>query len=484
MNPIREDHATDRCRADSDSAPPPLVFGVMKKFGDDNAGNLVSNFAYSAFLSVFPLLLILITVPQHRAGQLRRPSAIHYSNSTLGEFPVVGTTLRPQHPRAASELGDRTGRRSARLTVGGQPGWHSPACSPCPRSGICPVRTPKITSRRLGRSFGFSPYSGWGSSSRRDWPLRDLRTPRDRPGHPGRSPGRGRQHRHLLRGLPGPHPQGGAEPQTHPGAILGGVLWTVLLAVVELIGHDLKNDSVTYGVFAAVLGLVAGSSWVPSSPSTPPDQLRAGTRLWPRGMVQPPLTEADQRSLALQATQNQRRPEQEVSVSFSVPRCPNANGPPGELRQDGRRNSHAARPERSRETVQRVPPTRPRRRAIERAARVREEQCRPRPMSNSQSMPRHRKRVHRAANGWAISFTGEEPFRAKNSRSALTPWWRRAWTLTARRLVTATWKTRLLAAGYGISPWDERPPAALEGWTLPALDASRHGDPGTKRLRR
>jgi hypothetical protein len=41
--------------------------------------------------------------------------------------------------------------------------------------------------------------------------------------------------------------------------------------------------------------------------------------LWPRGMVQPPLTEADQRSLALQATQNQRRPEQEVSVRFSAP---------------------------------------------------------------------------------------------------------------------------------------------------------------------
>jgi uncharacterized BrkB/YihY/UPF0761 family membrane protein len=32
-------------------------------------------------------------------------------------------------------------------------------------------------------------------------------------------------------------------------------------------------------------------------------------RLWPRGLVQPPLTEADQRSLTLQATQNQRRLE-------------------------------------------------------------------------------------------------------------------------------------------------------------------------------
>lgn len=39
-------------------------------------------------------------------------------------------------------------------------------------------------------------------------------------------------------------------------------------------------------------------------------------RLWPRSMVQPPLTEADQKSLALQATQNQRRPEQVVVTRF------------------------------------------------------------------------------------------------------------------------------------------------------------------------
>jgi hypothetical protein len=39
-------------------------------------------------------------------------------------------------------------------------------------------------------------------------------------------------------------------------------------------------------------------------------------KLWPRGMVQPPLTEADRRSMAAQAEQNQRRPEQRVHVSF------------------------------------------------------------------------------------------------------------------------------------------------------------------------
>jgi hypothetical protein len=36
-------------------------------------------------------------------------------------------------------------------------------------------------------------------------------------------------------------------------------------------------------------------------------------------MVQPPLTKADQTSMTFQATQNQRRPEQEVSVGFTQP---------------------------------------------------------------------------------------------------------------------------------------------------------------------
>jgi hypothetical protein len=77
---------------------------------------------------------------------------------------------------------------------------------------------------------------------------------------------------------------------------------------------------VTYGVFAAVLGLIA---WIYLGCELMIYAAEFNTvlarRLWPRGMVQPPLTDADQRSLALQATQNQRRPEQEVSVSFTSP---------------------------------------------------------------------------------------------------------------------------------------------------------------------
>jgi uncharacterized BrkB/YihY/UPF0761 family membrane protein len=106
-----------------------------------------------------------------------------------------------------------------------------------------------------------------------------------------------------------------------PGAVVGGVAWTVLQATGGyLIGHDLRNDSVAYGVFAAVLGLIA---WTSLGASITIYAAECNTvlarHLWPRGMVQPPLTDADQRSMALQATQNQRRPEEKISVEFSEP---------------------------------------------------------------------------------------------------------------------------------------------------------------------
>ena len=61
MNPveraIRSVDATQRR-----FTPTAFVFGVIKKFGDDNGGVLASNLAYSAFVALFPLLLVLATI--------------------------------------------------------------------------------------------------------------------------------------------------------------------------------------------------------------------------------------------------------------------------------------------------------------------------------------------------------------------------------------------------------------------------------------
>src|ERR1700704_4974932 len=72
--------------------PPAFVFGVIKKYGDDNGGVLASNLAYSAFVSVFPLLLILTTLlglvasvnPSVRSSVL---------DAVAGQVPLIGKTL-------------------------------------------------------------------------------------------------------------------------------------------------------------------------------------------------------------------------------------------------------------------------------------------------------------------------------------------------------------------------------------------------------
>ena len=68
-------------------------------------------------------------------------------------------------------------------------------------------------------------------------------------------------------------------------------------------------------------------------------------RLWPRSIVQPPLTEADRAVLAAQALQNQRRDEQRVHVSYEdtppraaagFPRTPDEITPPAPSNRDGK----------------------------------------------------------------------------------------------------------------------------------------------------
>jgi YihY family inner membrane protein len=66
---------------------------VFKKFGEDKAGNLAGLIAYYAFFSVFPLLLVLVTVLGFLVAgdaQLRQDVL----DSALAQFPVLGDELR------------------------------------------------------------------------------------------------------------------------------------------------------------------------------------------------------------------------------------------------------------------------------------------------------------------------------------------------------------------------------------------------------
>ena len=88
MNPV--ERAIRRIDATQQrSTPMAFVFGVVKKYGDDNGGVLVSNLAYSAFVSLFPLLLVLVTILGHVASVNRRSGPMCL-NAVAGQVPLIG----------------------------------------------------------------------------------------------------------------------------------------------------------------------------------------------------------------------------------------------------------------------------------------------------------------------------------------------------------------------------------------------------------
>jgi uncharacterized BrkB/YihY/UPF0761 family membrane protein len=72
--------------------PAAFVVGVVKKYGDDHGGVLVANLAFSAFISLFPLLLILTTVLGLIAAL--NPAFRNDALKAVGDqFPVIGQQL-------------------------------------------------------------------------------------------------------------------------------------------------------------------------------------------------------------------------------------------------------------------------------------------------------------------------------------------------------------------------------------------------------
>lgn len=67
---------------------------VIYKYADDQGGYLAALITYYGFLSIFPLLLLLLTILDFflQGDAHLRNSLI---NSALSQFPVVGTSLRP-----------------------------------------------------------------------------------------------------------------------------------------------------------------------------------------------------------------------------------------------------------------------------------------------------------------------------------------------------------------------------------------------------
>ncbi len=328
--------------------PTAFVFGVIKKYGDDNGGVLVSNLAHSAFVSIFPLLLILVTI----LGLIASVDASFKAEvlkAVAGQVPLIGNQLTGNvHVlKRSSTIGlivglvgliwGATGLAQAGLFTMEQV-WNLPGPA---RPGYVP---------RLGRAVLFLGLLGAGVIAT------TLLTSLNTYGPSVAS------HLHIAHSATvltvvaevlaaafnvGMYigafrvltPKGVPTRALLPGAITGGILYTLLQVLgTYLVHHYLHSDSV-YGVFGTVLGLLAWISLaVEITVYSAEINVVLSRRLWPRSIVQPPLTEADRASMALQALQNQRRPEQHVEVTFddrgpggepaSAPQTPEQVAPP------------------------------------------------------------------------------------------------------------------------------------------------------------
>ena len=71
-----------------------IPMAVIRKFGNDQAGNLAALIAYYAFFSIFPLLLVFTTILGVRAPGQHRASTTTSTTSVLGQFPGVAAGAR------------------------------------------------------------------------------------------------------------------------------------------------------------------------------------------------------------------------------------------------------------------------------------------------------------------------------------------------------------------------------------------------------
>ena len=79
-------------RAQQGVRPLAFLVGVWKKFGDDRGGSLAALMTFYGFLSLFPLLLLLVTILGF-FGASEHSFVGRVENSAFSQFPVVGTKL-------------------------------------------------------------------------------------------------------------------------------------------------------------------------------------------------------------------------------------------------------------------------------------------------------------------------------------------------------------------------------------------------------
>lgn len=325
MNPVeriirRVDAAQQRRRG------PAIVVAVAKKYGDDNGGILAASLAHSSFIALFPLLLILVTVlglvaagnPALRAQVLAAvarqiPLAGHELAGNVSQLRrssqiglVVGLLVLAWGAAGLAQAGLFTMAQVWNLPGPERPGYFQRLVRAAAFLGTLGLGV-IVTTALSG--LGTYEHLFWGAGLLLGVVTAVINVAMFGVGFRVLTPAAVAT-RHLV-----------------PGVFAGGLAWTLIQALGTYLARYLLHVNAVYGVFATVLGLVA---WLYLAVQivlySAELNVVLARRLWPRSIVQPPLTEADRIVLADQALQNQRRDDQLVRVSFRDSSKPRRTG--------------------------------------------------------------------------------------------------------------------------------------------------------------
>jgi YihY family inner membrane protein len=300
-------------------------FGVAKKFGDDQAGKHAALLAYYGFLSLFPLLLVFVTLLGYALANNQELQQ-QIIDTLVAQFPVMGTQIKDSITAIqGSGIGLVVGILG---TLWGGLGITQSAQDAMNAVWNIPRRLRPNYWLRLARGLGsllLLATAVVGATV-----LAQLG--RIQAGILGRLPLVGSLVLNLLLLLVLFQVLTGMWVKWRrllPGALCGAVGWSTLQTLgVLIVDRQLQRANLIYGVFAVVIVLL---SWLYLSAQlllyAAEINVVLTRRLWPRSLLQPPLTEPDRRVLTALAETEERRPGETVEVRFAAADEP---PPPGD----------------------------------------------------------------------------------------------------------------------------------------------------------
>ena len=289
---------------------------VLKKFGEDRAGQLAALIAYYGFFSLFPLLLAFVTLSAMLFEQSDMQDRL--VDAALSQFPVIGDQLR-ENLKSLPDKGVALALGIGGALWAGLAGIKAAQNAmdhvwdvPMKRQPSFPIAVLRaaLMLLTLGVFVLLASFLGGVAAGTEDAPIAV-----------------------RLGGIAGTlvlnvsiflvayrvlTVEDVSWRDVLVGAVFAGIAWTVLQALGGyVIGHRLESAKETYGFFAVVIGLL---TWLYLGAQVTLFGAEMNVvrtrRLWPRALDPDRRMEADERALRDHARVEERREEETVDVQF------------------------------------------------------------------------------------------------------------------------------------------------------------------------